>query len=247
MAGLEPVIHIRPQGVASAIEVTESEGGEAALAAGALGDPILAVLDGVPVAAHRLLAAHLVVDDQFGLEATTPVVDRIHGTAMASLIVHGDRNRPKPPLPRRVHVVPVLGARDRFPADRLTVDIIYTAVLAMRDGVNALIVNLSLGNSRRPFHGQLSAWARLLDRLAYRFGLLFVVSAGNYTGSFPIEAFSTRILFEDAEAEHRATETLRALGAIVGDRRLISPAESVNGLTVGACGHLLGDRSPAGE
>jgi hypothetical protein len=123
MAGLEPVIHIRPQSIASAIEVTEPESGEAAPAAGTLGDPILAVLDGVPVAAHRLLAAHLVVDDQFGLEATTPVADRIHGTSMASLIVHGDRNRSEPPLPRRIHVVPVLGARDGFPADRLIVDI----------------------------------------------------------------------------------------------------------------------------
>jgi hypothetical protein len=58
---------------------------------------------------------HLVVDDQFALEPNAPVADRIHGTAMASLIVHGDRNLDEAPLRRRIYVVPVLGANDRFP------------------------------------------------------------------------------------------------------------------------------------
>ncbi|HRD44855.1 MAG TPA: S8 family serine peptidase [Caulobacter sp.] len=239
LAGLEPIMHIRPQSLASSIEIEPSEGVEGPQALGALGAPILALLDGVPVAAHRLLAAHLVVDDQLGLEANSPVADRVHGTAMASLIVHGDRNRGESPLPRQIHVVPVLGARDGFPADRLIVDVIYSAVIAMVEGPAAtapqvLIVNLSLGNSRRPFHGQLSAWSRLLDRLAHRYGLLFVVSAGNCREAFAIPAFANNNLYEDAAPGHRATETLRALGSIVGDRRLFSPAETVNGLTVGA-------------
>ena len=240
LAGLEPVMHIRPQSIASSIELADAADGEAPTPPEALQEPILAILDGVPVAAHPLLAAHLVVDDQFGLEPTTPVADRVHGTAMASLVVHGDRNRPASTLPRRIHVVPVLGARDGFPTDRLIVDIIYTAVLAIREGPqatagNVVIINVSLGNPRRPFHGQLSAWARVLDRLAYRFGILFVVSAGNFTEPFPIYAYANNNLFEDADPAHRATETLRALGAIVGDRRLFSPAETVNGLTIGAC------------
>jgi hypothetical protein len=239
LAGLEPVMHIRPQSVASGIEVEASDGTDGGVTVGQLGSPILALLDGVPVAAHRLLAAHVVVDDQHGLEASAPVAERIHGTAMASLIVHGDRNRPEAPLPRQIHVVPVLGARDGFPTDRLIVDVIYTSVLAMVEGASAtapqvLIINLSLGNSRRPFHGQLSAWSRLLDRLAHRYGLLFVVSAGNCTDPFGIAAFANHNLFEDADPDHRAVETLRSLGAIVGDRRLFSPAETVNGLTVGA-------------
>lgn len=239
LAGLEPIMHIRPQSIASGIEVEASEGVDGGGATGPLGEPILALLDGVPVAAHRLLAAHVVVDDQLGLEESAPVAERSHGTAMASLIIHGDRNRPEPPLPRQIHVVPVLGARDGFPADRLIVDVIYTSVLGMVAGPGAtapqvLIINLSLGNARRPFHGQLSAWSRLLDRLAHRYGLLFVVSAGNCTDPFSIEAFANHNLFEDADPNHRAVETLRALGTIVGDRRLLSPAETVNGLTIGA-------------
>jgi Subtilase family len=240
IAGLEPIMHIRPQSIASMIDIAEAAAFEVPAAVGALGEPILALLDGVPVAAHPLLSAHLVVDDQFGLEPNTPVTDRIHGTAMASLVVHGDRNRAEPPLSRRIHVVPVLGARDGFPPDRLIIDVIYNAVLAMKDGPRAtapdvLIVNLSLGNPRRVFHGQMSAWARLLDRLAYRFGLLFIVSAGNYNEQFAIQAFANHEQYENADPNHRAGETLRALGAIVRNRRLFSPAETVNGVTVGAC------------
>jgi len=242
VAGLDSVMHIRPQSIASAIEVSElGEEGEQA-PAGVLGAPILALLDGVPVAAHPALAAHVVVDDQFDLEREAPVAERVHGTAMASLIVHGDRNRRERVLPRRIHVVPVLGGRDYFPSDRLIVDVVYQAVLAMREGANAtapgiVIANLSLGNPRRPFHGQLSPWARLLDRLSYRFGLLFVVSAGNYREAFPIDAFADHQQFEDAPQDERAAETLRALGTIMADRRLFSPAETVNGVTIGACNH----------
>ncbi len=240
VAGLEPVMYIRPQSVASGIDVADREDVDVALVEGPLGDPILALLDGVPIAAHPLIAAHLVVDDQFDLEPGAPVSERVHGTAMASLVVHGDRNRPEAPLPRRIHFVPVMGARDAFPDHRLIADLIYSAVVRMREGANAtapnvIIVNLSLGNARRPFHGQMSAWARLLDHLAYRFGILFVVSAGNCRNAFGIAAYTTSIAFEDAPAEHRATETLRALGQIVGERRLFSPAETVNGITVGAC------------
>ena len=239
IAGLDSVMHIRPHSVATGIDVADPEDGDVETEALPLGDPILALLDGVPVAAHPLLAAHVVVDDQFDLEPSAPVAERVHGTAMASLIVHGDRNRAEPALPRRIHVVPVLGAYDAFPSDRLIVDVVYSAVIRMREGAAAtapgvIIVNLSLGNARRPFHGQLSAWARLLDRMSYRFGILFIVSAGNCVEAFGIESYPTHIMFEDAEPTERAQETLRALGNIVADRRLFSPAETVNGLTVGA-------------
>jgi hypothetical protein len=203
IAGLESVMYVRQQSIASSVELTDAEDSDAEPSAMALGEPILALLDGVPFAAHKLLQTHLIVDDQFGLEPNTQVAERMHGTAMASLIIHGDLNRPGEPLARRLHVIPVLGAADAFPSDRLIVDIIYSAVIAMREGTVAtaphvLIINILLGNPRRPFFGQVSPWARLLDRLAYRFGILFIVSAGNCTDTFPIEVFANHIAFEDA-------------------------------------------------
>ena len=239
IAGLDPVMHIRPQSMATTIEIEDATTAGPSGEIGELRDPILALLDGVPVTAHPLLARHLVVDDQFELEPNAPVDQRVHGTAMASLIVHGDRNNPAPALPRRIHVVPVMGAGDRFPPRRLVVDIIYLAVRAIREGNDAtapgvLIINLSLGNERRPFQSALSAWARLLDRLAYRYGILFLVSAGNVKEAFGIPAFATGMAFEDADGVSRCTGTLTAIGNVMADRRMFSPAETINGVTVGA-------------
>src|SRR5690606_33374595 len=101
IAGLESVMHIRPQSEATTVEIADPA--EIPLADGAeraLGEPILALLDGVPVSAHRQLAAHIDLDDPFELEPDALVESRAHGTAMASLIIHGDLNRNEEQLPR---------------------------------------------------------------------------------------------------------------------------------------------------
>lgn len=240
LAGIEQVMYIRPQSVVGEIDVTDLVPLAPIVPPPAIvNDPILAVLDGVPMAGHPLLRAHVSVEDLFGLEPNTLVAQRVHGSAMASLIVHGDRNKPEAPLPRQIHCVPVLGQADRFPSDRLIVDLIYQAVMRMRgpgdpSAPHVIIVNISLGNVRRRFQGQLSPWARLLDRLAYQFGILFLVSAGNVTEEFPIGAFATGRDFEDAQDAERARAVLQAVANIQADRRLLSPAETVNGLTIGS-------------
>lgn len=235
IAGLESVMHIRPQSEATTVEIADpaeippTEGAERAL-----GEPILALLDGVPVSAHRQLADHVDLDDPFKLEPGALVASRAHGTAMASLIIHGDLNRNENWLPRQIHVIPVMGNGDAFPRDRLVVDLIYLAVMRLREQrPGVVIVNLSLGNRYRPFHNQLSPWARLLDRLAYRLGLLFIVSAGNQITDFGITAYATARDYEDADGLSRATSMISALHGIMAERRLLSPAETVNGITVG--------------
>lgn len=241
IAGLDPVMHIRPQSVATALEVEDVQPISAVDldASDPSPDAILALLDGVPVAGHPLLRRHLIVEDLFGLEAGTLVNQRVHGTAMASLIIHGDRNRPEAMLPRRIHCIPVLGASDEFPQDRLIVDVIYQAVLQMRGAAeptarHVIIVNLSLGNRHRQFQGQMSPWARLLDRLAYRYGILFLVSAGNIGRDFEIPGFSTSLELESAAPQARSSKIIQAIANIQADRRLLAPAETVNGLTIGA-------------
>ena len=59
------------------------------------GAPIVALLDGMPVQAHTLLADRLIIDDPDDLESRALVSQRVHGTAMASLILHGDRKSRK--------------------------------------------------------------------------------------------------------------------------------------------------------
>jgi hypothetical protein len=246
IAGIDAVMHIRPQSLASGVDIADvaQQSPDIPLRAHQQGTPILALLDGVPVARHPLLADFLSVEDRFDLERDAQVSQRVHGTAMASLIVHGDRNRSEPALARRIHVIPVLSARaghdESFPDDRLMVDVIDTAIRSMRDGdtataPNVLVVNLSLGNTRQPFHGRMSAWARLLDRFAYHYGILFVISAGNALEAFPVADFQTRTAFEYAEPEARSVAMMRAVASLMGQRRIIAPAESVNGITVGTC------------
>jgi hypothetical protein len=239
IAWVDAIMHVRPQSMATSIELTDGVASGPSETVDDLDEPILALLDGVPMSGHPLLAKNIMVDDQFELEAGAQLAGRKHGTAMASLVIHGDRNKREPTLYRRIHVVPVLGSGDNFPDDRLIVDVIYRAVLNMRDGdeptaPTVLIVNISLGNRRRPFHGQMSPWARLLDRLSFRFGILFLVSAGNKGEPFAVPAYGTSIAVEGSPADERAAGVLAAVGSTIGDRRLLSPAETVNGITIGA-------------
>jgi hypothetical protein len=237
---MDAVMHIRPQSIAppdQAEDATRPPVDQVVLPAD--GGPILAILDDVPVSQHPLLRDRLNVDDQFGLEPVALVAERVHGTAMASLIAHGDRNLAEPSLARRIHFVPVLGAGDQFPEDRLVIDLVYQAVTAMRrdddpTAPSVLIINLSLGNVRKTFQGKLSPWARLIDRLAHRFGLLFCVSAGNHSQQFDVAPYLTMAEYEATVQPERATQTLTAVSQLIGYRRLLSPSETVNGVTVGS-------------
>jgi len=60
--------------------------------------PVVALLDGLPLENHPSLAGRLVVDDPEEYGAFYPASERHHGTAMASLIVHGDLAGGEEPL-----------------------------------------------------------------------------------------------------------------------------------------------------
>ena len=209
--------------------------------------PVAALLDGVPVQNHVLLDGRLEMDDPDGLEAMSVVTERYHGTAMASLILHGDSNVTTNALTRRLYVRPVLyapgnGIREEPRRDRLMIDVIFRAVNRIKEGdeeggataPEVFLVNLSMGDSRRPFAGPMSPWARLLDYLAERYGILFLVSAGNIARPLRIDAFDSWTEFEDADPEDRESRVLSALSDQKALRTLLSPAEALNPITVGA-------------
>ena len=209
------------------------------------GSPVVALLDGLPIENHVLLEGRLVVDDPDGWSASYPVVDREHGTAMASLIVHGDLGLDGDALPSPVYVRPVTtpvgfdGNRwEQIPDDRLAVDAIHQAVRRVCDpeagGVaeSVRVINLSLGDSAYPFHGFLSPWARLLDWLATKYGVVFVVSAGNYRDEVELAVSREDARSMDAAALQSAT--LLAIADGSRHRAILAPGEGVNVLTVGA-------------
>jgi hypothetical protein len=239
LAGADPVAAIVPQSVGAPIDTGDRDALIAPPPAPGAADPIAAIFDAVPLQAHPLLAGRLVVDDPMDLEARA-VGARIHGTAMASLAVHGDLNSPPSPISRRIYFRPVMYAptfgNELFDDDRLVIDVIVEAVMRMRagGGSQVFIVNLSLGDRTRPFAGKISTWGRALDYLSYLYGILFLVSAGNIGEPIPVTGYANAAAFHAAPPLDRNQAVLRAIEGIKADRRLLAPADSLNALTIGA-------------
>lgn len=204
-----------------------------------LGDPLVALLDGLPLENHQRLAGRLIVDDPDGWAETYPVASRCHGTAMASLILHGDLSAGDRPAQRRLYVRPILrpdsfrGRHELAPDDVPWVDLVHRAVRRIAVGEGSLppaarsvrVVNLSVGDPFQPFIRSISPLARLLDWLSWRHGILFIVSAGNHTSPLVIEEFQDRV---------KPEALILALADAQRHRRILSPAEAVNVLSVGA-------------
>ncbi len=213
----------------------------------ASGLPVVALLDGLPLANHPRLRDHILIDDPDDWASSYTVKSRVHGTAMASLIIWGGLDSSHPPLPNPIYVRPILRAAgasatdERTPDDILLIDLVHAAVRRMFERApnrpaaapTVRVINLSIGDSSRPFSGDLSPWARLLDWLAYKYKVLFIVSTGNCADdlilNLPRETLAT------LTPEARTEAAMQALLSEDTHRRLISPAESINALTVGAC------------
>lgn len=212
------------------------------------GEPVVALLDGLPLQNHRRLRGRIVVDDPDDFETDYEPQYRRHGTGMASLIVHGDLEANEEALGTTLYVRPILrpdphdwrSHQECVPDDMLVVDLIHRAVRRMFDGESeqppvaerACVINLSIGIRDRLFDGTLSPLARLLDWLAWRYRVRFIVSAGNHAQ--PIElAVGNRALAGLTPVEIQE-HVLRSVAADNRHRRLLSPAEAVNALTVGA-------------
>ncbi|MCE5245867.1 S8 family peptidase, partial [bacterium] len=218
-------------------------------APGQLGEPVVALFDGLPLQNHRRLAGRLVIDDPDNFENDYQAADRRHGTGMASLIVHGDLDANEPPISRRLYVRPILRPdprdwrtprRETVAESDLVVDLIHRAVRRLFEPTgdeapaapHVKVINLSIGIPDRPFDNSLSPLARLLDWLAWKFRVLFVVSAGNHGHSIELTIPRTQLAATDAQALQ--TEVIKAVAADARNRRLLSPAEAVNVLTIGA-------------
>ncbi len=213
------------------------------------GQPIVALLDGLPIANHVALEGRLVVDDPENWASDYPAKERKHGTAMASIIANGDLGIQQPPLQRRIYVRPILKPdtsdfvtprREGMPSNFLTVDLVYRAVSRMFTATPGQapaapmvkVINFSVGDYYQPFYRFISPIARLIDFLSWRFNVLFVVSAGNQPQ--PIELNIKPNEFDKLGPTEQQDLVLQHLTDDSRNRRILSPAESINALTVGA-------------
>ena len=246
LALADDVMFLRPQTVLSAPAADALEdGAPIGHQSPTAGQPIAALLDGVPLQGHERLAGRLSLDDPDDLQARALVNRRFHGTAMASLVLHGDLNAPEPALTRPLYVRPLMIApanlSEHTPSDRLLVDTLYNAIVRIKGvegqpGVapTVFLVNLSLGDRRRPFANLVSPLARLLDFLAAQYDIVFLVSAGNVPDQQVLPEFNQWTEFEAATPQKREHAVLTAMFAAKHERSLLSPAEAVNVLTIGA-------------
>ncbi|MGL5829178.1 MAG: S8 family peptidase, partial [Angustibacter sp.] len=206
------------------------------------GKPRVALLDGLPFANHEALQGRLSIDDPDGIGENYPVADRHHGTAMASLIIHGDLTDGGPALDRPLYVRPILhpheflAGHEQVVPNRLLTDLLHRAIRRIVKGErnqpaaapSVRVVNLSIGAQSRALTRRMSSLGRLLDWLAYSYNLLFVVSAGNHIDKFTIPADAA----QHADAARRAAMRLGFETALL--RGILPPGDALNALTVGA-------------
>ncbi len=209
--------------------------------------PRIALLDGYPIANHQLLADYLIIDDPDNYSADCPADKRMHGTAMASLILRGDLNNPTPPLKQKVYCRPILknrlGTNDEYlPDDTLAIDLIHRAVKRLFEGENGgdpvasqiKIINLSIGDPARVFSTTMSSLAKLIDWLAHKYNVLFLISAGNCVDELVLDHERGRIDELKAAPQIFVQKTIQSLFNNIRFRKIISPAESINAITIGA-------------
>lgn len=211
--------------------------------------PIVAVLDGLPFSRHNLLDGFIVIDDPDEFAASYQPKEFNHGTAMLSLICRGELDANEGPVTRQVYVRPILKPDEesalerrpeRVPKDVFFEDLVERAVRKMFSGEagepasapTVKIINLSVADPDRMFHRFPGPTARLLDWLSYKYKVLFCVSAGNITDSIYLGKDAAE--FAEITDGERITAVLSALYEDRRNRRILTPSESINSITVGA-------------
>lgn len=209
--------------------------------------PRIALFDGLPLANHTDLQDSLIIDDPDNFQAGYLAEYRVHGTAMASLIINGDLTESGGKLTTPLYVRPIMkpdpltiNNTETLPDDELPLDIIHRAVKRLFEGDGTespvaptiKVINLSIGDPNIHFSGKMSPFARLLDWLSSKYNVLFIVSSGNHSDdvTVPIPGGDFDKLPNDGKSE----VFFNAVQSDGWNRKLLSPAESINSITVGA-------------
>lgn len=217
------------------------------------GQPEAAIFDGLPVNNHQKLSNRIVVDDPDDYSDGYIVQHRVHGTAMSSLIIHGDINDNERAISTPLYIRPIMkpvagmySSVEKVPSDVLFVDLLHRAVKRIFEGdidndpINSIkLINLSIGDSSLLFFHSMSPAAKLLDWLSWKYNVLFIISAGNH-----VDPLEMSILYKDFRSLSDQQKEEIIYNTIANDRRnrrILSPSESMNSITVGS---ISVDNSP---
>ena len=214
-----------------------------------VGDAVVAIFDGMPMQNHRLLRGRIIIDDPDDYATGYESKYRVHGTSMASLVVYGDINRGEKPISSPVYVRPILKPKqsgfekiiETVPDNCLFIDVLHRSIRRMMEGdgdenataPNTRVINLSIGDPVRQLATTMSPVARLLDFLAYKYKILFIISAGNHPEvlGFVDKSFDELKSLNMSQRDKVFSEVIRENQR---NLKVLAPAESLNGLTIGA-------------
>ena len=209
-------------------------------------DPIVAMFDGMPQENHPLLKDLLIVDDPDSFSSMCPVNERFHGTSMASLILRGKNMGCIKDDVHKIYVRPIMKSEKNFdnkteefiPDDFLIVDKLYECVRRLFERSAGMvaptvrIINLSIGIAYREYYNLISPLARLLDWLSFKYRVLFIVSAGNHSDNLNLGmSFSD---YAKMDIDKKNQFIFQYIFKNIRNLRLLSPAESMNSLTIGS-------------
>ncbi|KAB0891179.1 S8 family peptidase [Klebsiella michiganensis] len=148
-----------------------------------------------------------------------------HGTAVAGIALYGDveacdaSNFWQPSL--WLYNGKVLNSLGEF--DTSTIETTLNQAVEYFVNLGCRVFNLSLGNTNAPYDGKhIRGIAYLLDVLARRHNILFVVSAGNFSGS------------SDPDVPQESWRTEYPSYLIHNSSVIIDPAPALNVLTIGS-------------
>lgn len=250
LSQVDDIMFFRPVCQSVFVSATDSEMYTSTEAASLpTGDAAVAVFDGMPMQNHRLLRDRVIIDDPDDYATGYESKYRVHGTSMVSLAIYGDIKRNDTPISSPVYVRPILRPKQSgfdkitecVPDDRMFIDVLHRAVKRMMEGdgqesataPNTKVINLSIGDPVRQLASTMSPTARLLDFLAYKYKILFIISAGNHP---EIVNFVDKS-FEEIKSLN-ITQRSDLFGQVIKDNqrnlKILAPAESLNGLTIGA-------------
>lgn len=192
--------------------------------------PGIVVLDDGVVSAHPLLE-NAFGDGQSFIPNANPAADGEHGTKVAGLAQYGDLEE----CLKQRRFMPVLRLFSGKIMDPTVIheegfieNYISEAVQYFTSNYGCKVFILSFGDMRKPYRGgHVRGLAAVLDSLSREYRVLFVVSAGNYTGT------------EDEPQDwlHEYPEYL-----FRDEAKVIDPAPALNVLTVGSLARVEASR-----
>ena len=207
--------------------------------------PLACVVDSGVFSGNPLLSSLIVAEEDFDLSEETTSDLNGHGTGVAGIVAYGDfcdfdeENRVFKPLVRIcsgkvMHDNGMGGVV--FNDDKRPEQLVSEAINHFNKEYNCRVFNLSSGDSDRIYGGgRQMAWASMLDKISRELDVVIIVSAGNV--SLPnVPSFYNR---EDLMKQTRDQ-------LLCDEHRLIDPATTALGVTVGSITRYAEPDNPSG-